>query len=521
MFRIPSATFVLWVCLRGTALADVLYTIEELLPLPGYTIAHAFAINDSGQVVGYSVLPEHGGPPGEFDTFVSAVLWDQSGVALNISPFIASNTGYIALDINNSGQIVGQVTGCQFGCSFVSGNGVIGPFVGSGNWATVAPGSLASVPTLLPGVPQCHQDDSLTGISDTGYMTSLAGGISSPNMSTDLCGLDVSVLYESGLMLTDIGYVYDPIVDSARQWVVVPSCSGDVTGYALSGNSFGFTPPVPSLEVSDQVAQSICDLITGPIHDKVINESGQFILNVGNQAFLYTPCSPFPGGGSTEGCFPGPGAFPAPEPTTLALLAMALAGLGISRRKRKTAPLERRKGDSGMKNFFLALAGFALLVSAPVRGDILTAEAVLSHSDLSVVQPISFSVDFGVTFSSVQTVNIDAFWVADGFGPAEGITYSGLGGYDQLQNTVLFRALTFNDQLHPSIMTEFLDGTFSGTIETSSSFPTTTVTYDRLFFVIDGTVASVPEPASFILLLAGLLGLLFWVRRPRLLKGRK
>ena len=177
-----------------------------------------------------------------------------------------------------------------------------------------------------------------------------------------------------------------------------------------------------------------------------------------------------------------------------------------------------------MKNFFLALASSALLVSAPVRGEILTAEAVLSHSDLSVVQPISFSVDFGVTFSSVQAVSHEAFWVADGFGPSEGITYSGLGGYDQLVNTVSSRLLTFNEQLHPDVMAEFLDGTFSGTITASTSFPTTTVTYDRLVFVIDGTVASVPEPASVLLLFVGLLGLYLGTRgrlRQRLLKNWK
>lgn len=54
-------------------------------------------------------------------------------------------------------------------------------------------------------------------------------------------------------------------------------------------------------------------------------------------SFSVSYCDPFPGGGSTGGCFPGPGPFPAPEPGTLALLGLGLAGLGVMRRRRKAA----------------------------------------------------------------------------------------------------------------------------------------------------------------------------------------
>ena len=48
-------------------------------------------------------------------------------------------------------------------------------------------------------------------------------------------------------------------------------------------------------------------------------------------------CEPFPGGGNTGGCFPGPGPFPAPEPTTYALMLAGLGAMGIAARRRNTS----------------------------------------------------------------------------------------------------------------------------------------------------------------------------------------
>ena len=295
--------------------ADPLYTVVELLALPGQVKVHANAVNDSGQVVGYGLTPAPGAA-----FLIRPMFWDQGAAVALSGPNIN------ALDINNSGQIVGISAVCDL-CNVREGFGSITGQGGSGTWSTVAPGSSAQMPVA----ERLFFDGMLHAISDSGHMLSGNGfvdvpprGLHSPNPGVSaLNGLNILEFYESGVTLTSIGYLFDPIVDffyddqgnpiaaNSHQWVLVPSCTGDVTGYAMSPGAFGVTSVPLPLQVSTQVSAGICDLAASSVlHNKLQNASGQFIVNVGDRAFLYTPAS---------------------EPETLTLLCVGLLALRLRR----------------------------------------------------------------------------------------------------------------------------------------------------------------------------------------------
>ena len=69
----------------------------DLSPLPGFSSSYATAINDGGNVVGYSVG----------DGGISAVLWRPDGTAVDLT----AETGlHEVTDLDNAGRLVGSVT---------------------------------------------------------------------------------------------------------------------------------------------------------------------------------------------------------------------------------------------------------------------------------------------------------------------------------------------------------------------------------------------------------------------------
>ena len=89
-----------------------------------------------------------------------------------------------------------------------------------------------------------------------------------------------------------------------------------------------FDVPIYLLSDLNNISLSVPDL--GLVQDG-------FIIDYLELTVEADDCSPFPGGGVPDGCFPGPGPFPAPEPGTLALFGIGLAAMGLARRRKEPA----------------------------------------------------------------------------------------------------------------------------------------------------------------------------------------
>jgi len=104
--------------IASPAISNTTWTVAALANLPGSTFSEAFAINDSGVIVGMSI------PPSSLE---HAVLWSANGTITDLNNADGNSTMTLmrANAINASGQIVGQAENASFHfTAFLLDNGV-------------------------------------------------------------------------------------------------------------------------------------------------------------------------------------------------------------------------------------------------------------------------------------------------------------------------------------------------------------------------------------------------------------
>jgi probable HAF family extracellular repeat protein len=224
--------------------------MTDLGVLPGAQQSKAHSINDSGQIVGWSVPagPQH------------AFLYD--GAGLNDLGTLGGTESF-AYCINNHGQIVGDSWLTNSGLSdtaFVYSNGVMS-----------ALGNLGNLPTI-----------EALAINDNGQIVGYAGNSAGTISRGFLC---------SGGQMTDIGNLGGQVTN------VIPAAiniHGQVVGTA-SGN----VGPIRAFVYSSGVMLDLNDLIDADsgwtlFHANSINDNGQIVGSGQNpsfrtHAFLLTP----------------------------------------------------------------------------------------------------------------------------------------------------------------------------------------------------------------------------------------
>ena len=254
--------------------AEPVYTVRELRPPNDDVSAEATALNARGEVVGFS-----------FNRFgiATALKWSDGGREI-LHPDTAGGGilwGAKAFDINDLGQAVGVVLG------YVELNypeppyyyvGGTGPIVwGAGDFSE----------------PRCTLDDGAAKISNAGVVLNWTPCVYSIDPA-DAAQLEVGNavgrrLYENGLVLNDSGSLgqalWGPQPDSPwddrRFWAV--------TDLSTCGAPSGVDPESWVPRPWDAY---ICELAsTGYERSRTTNARGQYIVNEGNRAFLYTPIS--------------------------------------------------------------------------------------------------------------------------------------------------------------------------------------------------------------------------------------
>jgi hypothetical protein len=276
--------------------AEPIYTVRELRPPKGDVSAQATALNALGEVVGFS--------SSKFG-IATALKWSDGGREVLYPD--ASGGGILfgakALDINDLGQAVGVVLGyVEFSFPeppyyYVGGTG---PIVwGAGDFSE----------------PRCTLDDGAAKISNAGVVLNWTPCVYTIDPA-DAARLEVGNavgrrLYENGLVLNDAGTLGQAL------WGPLPDSPWDDTRFwaVTDLSTCGALPDVdPESWLPRPWDTYICDLATtGYERSRTVNARGQYIVNNGNRAFLYTPYTAIS------------------EPPSLAIVGLLLALLVVAR----------------------------------------------------------------------------------------------------------------------------------------------------------------------------------------------
>jgi hypothetical protein len=297
------AAVVLWAVTVPVAAAP-LYTVRELPPLEGDVSVEARALNTRGEVIGFS-LNELGLPS-------ALKWWDGGSEVLYPAKMDDSEVvwGATAVDINDLGVAVGTAFGWLKSSGppyYGRGAEGTGPVVwGAGDFRE----------------PKCTLDDGAAKISNAGVVLNWTPCVYTIDPA-DAARLEVGNavgrrLYENGLVLNDAGTLGQAL------WGGKPEDeSWDRGWYETDLSTCGASTSEGSAWEAPWDAY-ICELAsTGYERSRTVNARGQYIVNEGNRAFLYTPVSEPPS--------------PVSEPPSLAMVGLLLAILVAVRRSARTA----------------------------------------------------------------------------------------------------------------------------------------------------------------------------------------
>jgi len=268
--------------LAAVAAADVQYTVTNLGALPGDTESWPSAINNLGQVVGYSAVP---------GANYNAWLYSNGSMTSLVDP---AHPDSRPLALNNVGQVAGTSSGPNFGEVFLSSVasmqyiGFVGPVpTGINNSGTVVGNYFvnASPSAFIYNNGVVQDLETLPG----GGITR-AGSINNAGQIVGQSGLGHASVYDNGV-IHDLGTLGGPYSSGSAI-----NTLGDVAGSSWTSPSnsivhaFLYTQSSGMIDISQSLG-NIETIVYG------VNDSDQVVGfingNSGNRAFLYSGGVPY------------------------------------------------------------------------------------------------------------------------------------------------------------------------------------------------------------------------------------